>query len=699
MKRIILLLVFLFIGIISYAQKDKNSNQGKPQDTKITPGASGVKRSIGYRFSSITEVGDPGDGVFRYNNKNISSVTYLIVDKNDIKGEDQTKWYRTWDDTTGATGRGRLTLVELKGENVNVFDVTDVFIDGNGYWKFPVKYVSGKLPENDSVYFYVFERIAHSGGQGRDKQGKEVAEEAEEVIEAAIVEVVEEAEVVEEVEEVEAVEEVEEAPVAEMVKEAEEVVEAAIVEVVEKVEEVEEVEEAEVVEEVEAVEEVEEVPAVVVAEAAAEVSVVEVVEEAAEVVEAAAVEEAPVIVIAEAPVEVVEEPVAEAAPAVVVAEVPAAIEEAPPIAVTEAPAEVVKEPVTKPQQVTKITPVDRETKPIIQQGETTKEAPVTPETVTKPVTQPVQERVTKPVIKPDREPIGTRTEPAKQPAQGTQTTTGQGRRTVSTTKPSTETKTNTVSQEPRNVPATQPVQQAQTTVGAGKRTIPTTQPAPIPERKPLPEPEQGPPVQIALQPVQETQKEPVTQPASEKKYDDFPVVQNYYESSGDRSHGKCYRGIIEIGYALKVSEYGMNNFRFNFINGFNIRNTSIGLGIGVRKYFDKPANHPDWHLVSSNVQMPVFLDIRTRFSSKTFTPYLGIGIGSSQGFDSDTTNNKPEGLYFHATGGIWFNISDRFALFGGFAYEMQKLEYANFSDEIPYKKNTNSISINVGIAF
>ena len=614
MKRIILLLVFLFIGIISYAQKDKNSNQGKPQDTKITPGASGVKRSIGYRFSSITEVGDPGDGVFRYNNKNISSVTYLIVDKNDIKGEDQTKWYRTWDDTTGATGRGRLTLVELKGENVNVFDVTDVFIDGNGYWKFPVKYVSGKLPENDSVYFYVFERIAHSGGQGRDKQGKEVAEEAEEVIEAAIVEEVEEVEP--SFAEASEDREVEEAPVAEVAEEVAQVIEAAVVE---------------------GVEEVEEVPAVV--------------------------EEAPVIVIAEAPVEVVEEPV------------------------------------TKPQQVTRITPVDRETKPIIQQGETTKEAPVTPETVTKPVTQPVQERVTKPVIKPDREPIGTRTEPAKQPAQGTQTTTGQGRRTVSTTKPSTETKTNTVSQETRNVPATQPVQQAQTTVGAGKRTIPTTQPAPIPERKPLPEPEQGPPVQIALQPVQETQKEPVTQPASEKKYDDFPVVQNYYESSGDRSHGKCYRGIIEIGYALKVSEYGMNNFRFNFINGFNIRNTSIGLGIGVRKYFDKPANHPDWHLVSSNVQMPVFLDIRTRFSSKTFTPYFGIGIGSSQGFDSDTTNNKPEGLYFHATGGIWFNISDRFALFGGFAYEMQKLEYANFSDEIPYKKNTNSISINVGIAF
>jgi len=656
MRTIILLLAFMFIGTVSFAQKDNNAkeNKGKDQDTKITPGASGVKRSIGYRFSSVIDVSDPGNGVFRYNNKNISSVTYIIVDKNDIKGEDQTNWYETWDKTTGATGRGRLTLVALKGDNVNVFDVTDVFIDGNGFWKFPVEYVSGTLPQNDSVYYYVFERIAHSGGGEGKEKDKDKVEGVEEVEEVEAVEVVEGVEEVEEVEAVEVVEGVEEAPVVV----AEEPVVAAAEPVVEEP----------VAEEVEAVEEVE--PSF------------------AEASEDREVEEAPVV---------------EAAPAVVVAEVPAAIEEAPPIVVNEAPAEVVEEPVTKPQQVTKLTPIDQETKtkPVVQPGEVTKEAPVTPETITKPVTQPTQERVTKPVatvtetkpvIKPDQE---TRTVPATQPAQATQTTVGTGRRTITSEKPATqpsqETKTTTVARETRTVPATRPSQPTQ--------TKPTIQPAPTPERKPLPEPEQGPPAQIALQPVQETQKEPVTQPAPEKKYDDFPVVQNYYESSGGRSHGKCYRGIIEIGYALQVSEYGMNNFRFNFINGFNIKNTSIGLGIGVRKYFDKPANHPDWHLVSSDVQIPVFLDIRTRFSSKTLTPYLGIGLGGSQGLDSDTTNNKPEGLYFHATGGIWFNISDRFAIFGGFAYEMQKLQYANFSDEIPYKKNTNSISINVGIAF
>ena len=679
------MLVFL-IATVSYAQKDdsEKGEKEKDQDTKITPGASGVKRSIGYRFSSITDAGDPGDGIFRYNNKNISLVTYIIVDKNDIKGEDQTNWYETWDKETGATGRGRVTLVELEGDNINVFDITDVFIEGNGYWKFPVEYISGTLPVNDSVYFYVFERIAHRGGSDKDKEEVEEVEPVEEVpIVIAEEQEAEEAEPV--VEEEEPVVVVAEAPeeeaeeVAEEVQEVAEVVEEPVVAAAEAPEEIAEAAE-EVIEEAEPI--VEE-PVVVVAEEIQE-PVAEVVEEAEPIVEE------PVVVVAEE----IQEPVAEVA------------EEAPPVIVTEAPpvAEPIPEPEPEPEPEPKAKPAAPVAEPVPEP-----EPEPEPEPKAKP-TAPVAETVDQPERVADEAPTPPRTEtrpvtqPAREKERDTQTTVGAGRRTISSTKqPVTqapqETKTTIVTRERRTEPAKQPSQQTQTTVTERRQTVPVTQPAPIPERKPLPEPEQGPPAQIALQPVEETQKEPVTQTVPEKKYDDFPVVQNYYQSSGGRSHGKWYRGIIEIGYALRVSEYGMNNFRFNFINAFNIKNTSIGLGIGVRKYYDKPSKHPDWHLVSSDVQIPVFLDVRTHFSSKTFTPYLGIGIGGSQGFDSDTTNNKTEGLYFHATGGLWINLSERFAVFGGFAYELQKLEYANFSDEIPYKKNTNSISINIGIAF
>jgi hypothetical protein len=616
MKRLIPILLFLFFGSFALGQKE---NKGKPQDTKITSNASGVKRSIGYRFSTVTEDKDPGSGIFRYNNKNVASVNYIFVDKNDIKGEDQTNWYQTWDDNTGATGRGQIVLVELNGENVNVFDVTDVFIDGNGYWKFPVKYVSGKLPVNDSVYYYVFNRIAHGGGPGDKEQGTIVEE----------VNKVEEPPAVEEVVTVAPV--VEEAP-AEVV-----VAEAPVVE-------------APVVEEAPAEVVVAEAPVVevpVVEEAPAEVVVAE-----ALVVEVPVIEEAPVVeVVTEAPVVVA--PVIEEVPAeVVVGEAP--VVKAP--VIEEAPAEVVVAEAAEEKKVNesnaekpvilskKILKINRDT--LVIQGTTVTEGP--PKiTETKPVQKPeeptaaeVHPRITE--TKPDTKPVST--------------TVAQGPPRVTETK----TEETPAPQAPPKVTETKPAQE--TTVVQGTKTA------------------------------------PVTQPARETKVAEVPVTQNYNTSSSV-GHGKCYRGIIEIGYALRISEYGMNNFRFNFINGFNIGHTSLGLGIGVRKYYDKPANHPDWLIVSSDVQIPVFLDVRATFSSRKITPYLGVGIGGSAGFDSDTTKNKSEGLYFHATGGIWFNLSDRFAIFGGFAYEMQRLEYANVFDEIPFKKYTNSISLNIGIAF
>jgi hypothetical protein len=125
--------------------------------------------------------------------------------------------------------------------------------------------------------------------------------------------------------------------------------------------------------------------------------------------------------------------------------------------------------------------------------------------------------------------------------------------------------------------------------------------------------------------------------------------------------------------------------------------SSVGLGIGLRSFFDKQSKHPDFYIVSKKLQMPLFIDFRTTFSSKPVTPYLSLGIGNSIPLGS--TGSKPEGLLVNSSGGICFNISNRFAVFAGVAWEMQKLRYAQFSDNIPYKKNANSISLNVGISF
>lgn len=143
----------------------------------------------------------------------------------------------------------------------------------------------------------------------------------------------------------------------------------------------------------------------------------------------------------------------------------------------------------------------------------------------------------------------------------------------------------------------------------------------------------------------------------------------------------------------------MDNFRINFINGFNLGpRTSLGLGIGVRRYFE--GTHPDWELVSNDVQIPVFFDFRTRFSTRKVTPYFALGLGGSAGYSSsDTTGVKKEGLLFNPSAGIWFNISDRFAVFTGIAYELQNLEYMLISDNSHFKKNASSVSLNIGISF
>jgi len=138
MKRLFVLYIFLLIGAVSFAQKkdssdntqDKNKKEDKQtQDSRYQEGSSGVKRSISYKFSNSTTDSDPGNGIFRYNKDDTSGISYIFLDDIDLSGEDQTKWYSTWDDTTGATGRGRINIVEYEGKNVNVFDVEGVFVE------------------------------------------------------------------------------------------------------------------------------------------------------------------------------------------------------------------------------------------------------------------------------------------------------------------------------------------------------------------------------------------------------------------------------------------------------------------------------------------------------------------------------------------------------------------------------------------
>ncbi len=510
MRSIIVLFILLFIGNVTFAQtitssdttrkknqkgsvnyQNLNKKEQEKQEIKITPGSSGVKRSIGYKFSALPGDVDPGNGVFRYNNGTISKVVFIYVDDYDLAGEDQTKWYSTWDDTTGATARGSVSIVEYEGKNVNVFNVTGVLVRGTGYWKIPVEYISGTLPANGDTYYYVFNRIAHKKPQP------------------------------------------------------------------------------------------------------------------------------------------VQEP-----------------------QVAEAP-----KPVQKPQE-------------------------------TQPAQKPQVAETPKPIQKPQE------TQPAQKPR------VAQTIPTKDTVQAAVERRTMLPAKTTQTVPA------RDTAVAAVERR--TMQPAKTTQTVPARDTAQAAVERRTTQASQTTQRipsnqqVPATQPNMVSPVTKPVVVDNIFATTSVRRR-KCYRGIIEAGYAWGVGDYGINNFRFNFINGIMIgRFSSIGLGIGFREYFEGNENYTDRSLFSPGTQFPVFLDLRTSFSTKKITPYLALGIGNSAGYVSavsDTAKTRQEGLFFNTSAGIWFNVTERFAVFAGIAYEIQKLEYMLLSDNSHYKKNTSSISLNIGIAF
>jgi hypothetical protein len=707
MKNIFALLFFAFISIMSSAQENKPSgneqnkdksgkdgNQDK-QDIKYTEGASGVRRSIHYKFSIIRSDSDPGTGIFRYDNDNVSKVNWIYVDNNDLSGDDQTNWYSTWDKNTGATARGSVSVVEYEGKNVIDFDFTDVFTDGSGYWKFPVKYVSGAMPADGAVYYYVFNRIDHNKEQAdKENQGNSTDHEnqgnnTEHENQGNNTDHENQGNDTDHENQGNNTAQVNQGNNTEHENQGNDtaqVNQGNNTEHENQGNDTAQVNQGNNTEHENQGNNTDHENQGNDTEHENQGNNTDQENNAAQIVT----------------VTQESQPIQEPQPVQVTPPTP----EPQPVQVTQ--------PTPEPQPV-QVTPPTPEPQPVLVTPPTPEPQPVQ---VTPPTPEPQPVQVTPPTPEPQPaqvEPAVKEQPPAEdtqliqkpKPARTTQTTTAK-----QTTQPTQTNQPATPAQIPQPSPARQTTQPA-----PAQQTTQVTQPAkPAPERQTTPSTPPTQPAQTtqATQPAQTkpeinvTNTSPATQtgqysniPASNQyNSNTLPNQSNIYEKylqDGGRSRGKCYSGIIEIGYALGVGNYGINNFRFNFINGFKIgKVSSIGLGIGYRRYFDENETYTDRKLVSGN-QMPVFLDLRTNFSTRKVTPYLAIGLGGSAGLD--TSESKQMGLYFCPSGGIWFNLSNRLAIFGGVAYELQKLEYVLISDDSHIKKNTSSISLNIGISF
>jgi hypothetical protein len=121
-----------------------------------------------WAFAASTVMGDPGSGVFRFNNATVSSVTAIAVDSlsADLGNPNLNGWLVTWDDSTN-TNKGQLTIRKLgTPATFAIFDLTAV-TDNTGWVELTVSHVtsSGTWTAADEASF-VFTRTGDKGVDG-----------------------------------------------------------------------------------------------------------------------------------------------------------------------------------------------------------------------------------------------------------------------------------------------------------------------------------------------------------------------------------------------------------------------------------------------------------------------------------------------------------------------------------------------------
>ena len=129
--------------------------------------AATVVAGLPYVFSTTTADADPGNGIFRLNNATIASATGAYVDNQDSDAVSQTGMLDTFDDSTN-TIHGTLTIrSKTTAATKYVFSVTGSVVDGTGYRKLTLAFVSGAgTIANAEACWLIFTRAGDKGTDG-----------------------------------------------------------------------------------------------------------------------------------------------------------------------------------------------------------------------------------------------------------------------------------------------------------------------------------------------------------------------------------------------------------------------------------------------------------------------------------------------------------------------------------------------------
>lgn len=152
---------------------DVSAPPGQTGSTGAT-GALGPSPAIQWNFSTGTTDSDPGNGLFKFNSATTTAITFVYLDNTNKDSTTVTNWLDSLDDSTNTADRGRLFFVQPSDATKFVsLKVTGAVVDGTGYRKVPVSYLSSSSPSSvpfaDAVAVAV--DFSPTGNKGADGAG------------------------------------------------------------------------------------------------------------------------------------------------------------------------------------------------------------------------------------------------------------------------------------------------------------------------------------------------------------------------------------------------------------------------------------------------------------------------------------------------------------------------------------------------
>ena len=119
-----------------------------------------------YRFSSVTTVGDPSQGVFRFNNSNATNVSLIYIDILDINSVDMTDQLLSWDDSSSAVaGYLYVSSNDNTDNTLSIFEITSA-TNSTGYITIGVQNGFGNVPTDQEQCVLNFSRTGDKGQKG-----------------------------------------------------------------------------------------------------------------------------------------------------------------------------------------------------------------------------------------------------------------------------------------------------------------------------------------------------------------------------------------------------------------------------------------------------------------------------------------------------------------------------------------------------